>query len=68
MGKGGGRTDRVRDIGAGHMLDELERDEADQRGDDADAAHQEDEDQPRALGLPQPHAACRRAWRRGYLG
>ena len=29
----------MRDIGAGYMLDELERDEADQRGDDADAAH-----------------------------
>lgn len=59
MGKRGGRTDCVCDIGAGHMLDELERNEADQRGDDADAAHQEDEDQPRALGLPQPHAGER---------
>ena len=52
MGKERGRTDRVRDIGAGYMLDELERDEADQRGDDADAAHQEEEGQPRALSLP----------------
>ena len=49
----------MRDIGAGYVLDEFECDEADQRGDDADTAHQEDEDQPRPLGLPQPHAGER---------